>query len=60
VNKATALTNQEAHYKAQAQGYLAEARQILRRLSAERRRAERHRSEPASILSEVKLILHGN
>ncbi len=60
MSKARTLTSQEAHYKAQAQGYLAEARQILRQLSTERRRTDRRRGAPASILSEVKLILYGN
>jgi len=57
--KATTLTSQDAHYKAQAQGYLAEARRILRHLSADRRREARRRDEQPSLLSEVKVILRG-
>ncbi len=59
MSKATALTSQDAQYKAQALGYLAEARRILRQLSAERRREERRRVGQTSILSEVKVILRG-
>ncbi len=62
MSKAATLTTQEAQYKTQAQGYLTEARRILRQLAAdrqreERRRQERQREKPSNILSEVKAIL---
>ena len=59
MNKAATLTSQDAQYKAQAQGYLAEARRILRQLAAEREREERRRTERPSLVSEVKAILLG-
>jgi len=59
MSKATVLTSQDAHYKAQALGRLTEARWILRQLSTERRREERRRAGQSSILSQVKIILHG-
>ena len=52
------ISNQEAHYKAQARHYLAEAQRILRELAAGRRR-ERPRTAQASIVKEVKAILRG-
>lgn len=58
MSKATAITDpQDAQYKAQAQGYLNEARRILRQLAAERRREERHRPCGPTLVSEVKAIL---
>jgi hypothetical protein len=58
MNKAAALTDQEAHYKAQAERYLADAQRILRDLAAERRRDKRRRSSvQTNILKEVKEIL---
>lgn len=59
MSKAATISSQEAHYKAQAQGYLAETQRILRQLAAERRRAERRRSERPNIVTEVKAILQG-
>jgi phage-related minor tail protein len=59
MSKATGLESQDAHYKAQALSHLAEIRRIIRQLSADRRREERRRVGQASILSEVKIILHG-
>lgn len=59
MSKALALTSQDAQHKAQALEHLAGARRILRQLSAERRREERHRAGQSSILSEVKIILRG-
>lgn len=60
MSKAALLTNnQDAQYKAQAQGYLNEARRILRQLAAERQREERQRTARPSLVSEVKAILQG-
>jgi hypothetical protein len=59
MSKAATISNQEAHYQALAQGYLAETQRILRQLAAERRRAERRRSARPSIITEVKAILQG-
>ena len=60
MSKAATLTNnQDAQYKAQAQGYLNEARRILRQLAAERQREERQRTPRPSLVSEVKAILQG-
>ena len=57
MSKAATLSGRDAQYKVQAEGYLAEARRILRSLSAERQRAERQRAERENIVSEVKAIL---
>ena len=59
MSKTAVVTNHEAHFKAQAQGYLAETQRILRQLAAERRRAERRRAAPTDIVAEVKAILQG-
>jgi hypothetical protein len=57
MNKAVSTESQETQYKAQAQGYLVEARRILRQLAADRQREVRRRAERSDILSEVKAIL---
>jgi len=59
MSKAATLSNREAHYKAQAQNYLAQARRILRQLSAERRR-ERQQDQTSSLVAEVKAILRAS
>jgi len=60
MNKAAAISDQEAHYKAQAERYLAGAQRILRKLATERRREARRRAPRVSILEEVKTILNGH
>ncbi len=59
MNKAVALTEQEARHKAQAESHLAEAQRVLRELGSERRRHERRNGVRPSIVSEVKAILQG-
>ncbi len=59
MSKAATLSSRDAQYKAQAQSYLAQARRILRSLSAERQREERRRTERPNIVSEIKAILQG-
>jgi len=58
MNKAAVLSDQEAHYKAQAERHLTNAQRILRELASERRRHMRRRSNHTNILKEVKEILH--
>jgi hypothetical protein len=60
MNKAAEISHQEAHYKAQAERYLAGAQRILRKLATERRRDARRRIVRASILEEVKTILNAS
>ena len=59
MNKAAALTQQEAHYKTRAEHYLAEAQKILRQLANERQREARRRRTEPNIVEQVKTILHG-
>lgn len=60
MSKAAALSSpQDAQYKAQAEHYLAETQKILRSLAAERQRAARRPRPQASLLEQVKRILHG-
>ena len=60
MSKAAAISHEEAHYKAQADRYLAGAQRILRKLARERRRNARRRTVRTSILDEVKTILNGH
>ena len=59
MSKASTLTDRDAHHKAQAERFLAEAQSILRELATERRRAERGRGARPSIAAEVKAIFRG-
>lgn len=59
MSKADTLTNQEAHYKARAEHYLAETQKILRQLATERQRAARRPRPQSSLVEQVKEILHG-
>jgi hypothetical protein len=59
MSKAATLTNQEAHYKARAEHYLAETQKILRQLATERQRAARRPRPQFRLVEEVKEILHG-
>lgn len=58
MDRTAAFTGEDAHYKAQAQSRLTEARRILRHLSVERERAQRQRVKRPNLLSELKAILH--
>ncbi len=60
MNRTEVLSSEEAQHKARAEGYLAEARRILRSLAAERRREANRPAPRSSLLSEVKSILRGN
>ena len=60
MSKVAAISREKAHYKAQAERYLAGAQRILRELATERRRNARRRTVRASILDEVKTILNGH
>ena len=57
MSKAAKVTGQEAHYKAQAEDYLAQARRILRQLATERRREQRRQRDRSKLPAEVKEIL---
>ena len=57
MNKTATLTASEAHHKALADGYLADAQRILRELATERRRTERRRVTRPSLTAEVRVIL---
>ncbi len=59
MNKAAALSDQDAQHKAKAENHLAEAQRVLRELATERRRHERRSASRPSIVSEVKAILQG-
>ena len=59
MSKAATLRNQKARYKALAQSYLAQTRELLRQLSADRQRDERRRTQRPSLVFEVKAILYG-
>lgn len=59
MSKAAALTTTEAHYKAQAEHYLAETQKILRQLATERQRTARRSQPQASLVDQVKEILYG-
>ena len=59
MSKAAALTDQEAHYKARAEHYLAETQKILRQLAMERQRASRRARPQSSLVDQVREILHG-
>ncbi|MBI2946150.1 MAG: hypothetical protein HYY23_00770 [Verrucomicrobia bacterium] len=60
MSRTATLSDQEAHYKARAEYYLAETQKILRQLAAERQRAATRRSRPQPrLLEEVKGILYG-
>lgn len=59
MSKAAALSNSEAHYKMQAEHYLAETQKILRQLASERQRAARRSRPQTSLVEQVKAILHG-
>mgnify|MGYP001581928155 CR=1 FL=1 len=59
MSKAAALTEQETHYKARAEHYLAETQKILRQLASERQRAARQPRPQSSLVEQVKEILHG-
>ena len=59
MSKAAALTNSEAHYKAQAEHSLAETQKILRRLATERQRAARRTRPQPSLVEQVREILYG-
>ena len=59
MSKAATLTNSEAHYKTQAEHYLAETQKILRRLATERQRAARRQRAQSSLVEQVREILHG-
>jgi len=57
MNRAATLSRSEAHHKARAEHFLAEAQRILRTLALERQRMERKPVNRASVLEEVKAIL---
>ncbi len=59
MSKSVALNGQEAHYKAQAERYLAGTQKILRQLASERQREARRPRSPVSLVEQVKEILHG-
>ena len=59
MSKAAALTTSEAHYKAQAEHYLAETQKILRQLATERQRTARRSQPQSSLVDQVKAILSG-
>lgn len=58
MSKAAALTSQEAHYKSQAEHYLAETKKILRQLAGERQRETRRSRPQPKLVDEVREILH--
>ncbi len=53
------LSYRDAHYKALAEQYLAEAKKILKDLAAERKKEARRKKPQTNILEEVKSILAG-
>ncbi|MBC8097344.1 MAG: hypothetical protein H7Y43_16180 [Akkermansiaceae bacterium] len=59
MSKAAALTTSEAHYKAQAEHYLAETQKVLRQLATERQRTSRRSQPQPSLVEQVKEILYG-
>ena len=61
MSKAATLDSpaREAHYRAQAEHYLAETNCIIKRLASERSRHERRRAVTPNIVEEVKAILRG-
>lgn len=59
MSKAATPTTTEAHYKAQAEHYLAETQKILRQLATDRQRAARRAHPQPSLVEQVKEILYG-
>jgi hypothetical protein len=59
MSKAAAPTTSEAHYKAQAEHYLAETQKVLRELATERQRTSRRVQPQSSLVEQVKEILYG-
>lgn len=58
MSKAVVMSKEDAHYKALAERYLAEANKILKKLAADRKKEARRKKPQTNILEEVKAILH--